>query len=515
MRIGESLLQTAEKLGDKVALLYRDQKISYSTLLEWTRLYASLLQQQGVKPGDIVAICFENSPEFVCSYYALAWLGAAVLPVNILLTSKEIEYILRDCRATMVITRSEFWPRFAAAAAGGTLALRKAVLVGSPVDSSDAIEVVSLTEEYLKLNPIDSPPAQVPENSLAVLIYTSGTTGTPKGVMLSHHNLMSNAAAVARATSALENDTFLLLLPVFHITSQTVCMLTPILIGASIAIVSKMDRAEMAHALGEFRPTIFVAVPSIYNMLAALPPSLNSPVRLYVSGGAPLPAEIQNRFESAHGQPIYAGYGLTEASPVVSWNIPGANRPGSVGRPIQGVQVKIVGPQMEALPSGETGEICVMGDLVMLGYFNRPEETAQAIVDGWLRTGDMGYVDDEGYLFIVDRKKEMLIYSGINIYPREIEELLHTMPQVSEAAVVGVPDSARGEIPVAFVTVKESAATTEKEVKDFCIANLARYKVPRRIFVLPEFPRTASGKINKLNLKADATDHIRQGRRKE
>jgi long-chain acyl-CoA synthetase len=484
-----------------------------------------------VQAGDVVAICFENSPEFIFSYYGLAWIGATVLPVNLMLAPKEIEYILRDCQASTIVTRGEYWPKFAEAVAGGMPNVRQAILAGPPaaacaqprnqetdaVGTEDAkpIEVVNLADELGRQDSPPSQPADMPEDSLAVLIYTSGTTGTPKGVMLSHRNLMSNAAAVARATSALEKDTFFLLLPVFHITSQTVCLLTPILIGASVAIVTKIDRAEMAHAFREFRPSIFIAVPSIYNMLAAAPapPPDQNPVRLYVSGGAPLPAEVQNRFEAAYQKPIYGGYGLTEASPVVSWNVPGANKPGSVGRPLCGVQVKIAGDQMEDLAPGEIGEICIRGDLVMLGYYKHAEETAKTVIDGWLRTGDMGYLDQDGFLYVVDRKKEMLIYSGINIYPREIEELLHTMPEISEAAVVGIPDSARGEIPIAFVTARNSAGVSEKEVKDFCIANLARYKVPRRIFPLQELPRTGSGKINKLQLKEDAAGLVKEGRR--
>ncbi len=531
MRIGESLLLSGEAHAEKIALLYREERISYGSLLQTTRLYASVFHQRRIQAGDVVAICFENSPEFIYGYYALAWVGATILPINLMLAPKEIEYILRDCQASTVVTRGEYWPKFAAAAAGRTLSIRQAILAGPAASTcaplagqrtnagetggSASIEIVDLASALDRQEPSDATPADVPDDSLAELIYTSGTTGTPKGVMLSHRNLMSNAAAVARATSALEKDTFFLLLPVFHITSQTVCMLTPILIGASVAIVSKMDRAEMAHAFREFRPTIFIAVPSIYNMLAAAPapPPDQNPVRLYVCGGAPLPAEIQNRFEAAYQKPIYGGYGLTEASPVVSWNVPGANKPGSVGRPLCGVRVKIANDQMEELPPGEIGEICIKGDLVMLGYYKHSEETAKTIIDGWLRTGDMGNLDQDGFLHVVDRKKEMLIYSGINIYPREIEELLYTMPQVSEAAVVGVPDSARGEIPVAFVTARDSSGVSEKEVKDFCIANLARYKVPRRIFTLQELPRTGSGKINKLQLKEDAAERVKDGKR--
>ncbi|HEY2931613.1 MAG TPA: long-chain-fatty-acid--CoA ligase [Acidobacteriota bacterium] len=511
MLIAQSLHRSGAGHPDKIALMYRDQRISYSLLLNTTRSYAGLFQSLGIGRGDVVAICFENSPEFVYAYYALSWLGATVLPVNLLLTPKEIAYILGDCQARAVVTRTEYWAKFAAAAAGGALKVEKGFLVGGNPEPS-TIETINISERLAYQQPVSSDPEPVPQDSAAVLIYTSGTTGTPKGVMLSHHNLMSNADAVARATSALDEDTFFLLLPVFHITSQTVCLLTPILIGAAIAIVSRIDRAEMAHAFKEFLPTVFIAVPSIYNMLAAAPapPPDKNPVRLYVSGGAPLPSEIQNRFEAAYQKPIYGGYGLTEASPVVSWNVPGANKPVSVGKPLHGVQVKITNDKMEDLPAGEIGEICVKGELVMLGYYNRPEETSQTIIDGWLRTGDMGKIDTDGYLYVVDRKKEMLIYSGINVYPREIEELLHTMPLISEAAVVGVPDAARGEIPVAFVTSKAEKPVTERQIKEFCIANLARYKVPRRFFVIDDFPRTASGKINKLQLKAEAAHRMKE-----
>lgn len=491
MLVHETLIQSAGRVPDKGAIYFKDRKITYAEVLAEVKKLAGDLRQAGVQPGDRVALCLQNSPEFVFAYYAIHYCGGVVLPVNTFLVTPEIEYIVHDARPRLVITNKLFRERFEPILSKPDCPVQETILFGETDAAGKGAD----------LDPHRGDP-----NGLAVLIYTSGTTGKPKGVMLSHHSLTSNTKAVTEALHTDDRDVYLMLLPVFHITSQQVCMLAPIYAGAAISVVEKIDRSDLAYAMTNHRPTIFIAVPTIYNMLAQLPapPPDKNPVRLYVSGGAPLPIEIYHRFEQAYQKTIYQGYGLTEASPVVSWNVPGQNKPRSSGRALPGVQIRIADESNRDLPAGEIGEICVKGDLVMMGYYHQPEATRETIVDAWLRTGDVGYLDEEGYLFIVDRKKEMLLYSGMNIYPREIEEVLYEHPDISEVAVVGKKEAAKGELPVAFVTAKSPHPLDLKQIKEFCISRLARYKVPRQFIPLGEMPKTGSGKINKAELRKRA-----------
>lgn len=514
MLIHESFLRSAERVPRNTALYFRDQKINYQELLERVRRLALVLEGLGLKPGSKLALCLQNSPEFIISYYAILHAGGVVVPINTFLVTAEIEYILHDSQPQILITNHLFWERFEPILARPGSSLRKVVLLdraGKIRSLSDPIkqslEVVDFDTALARASdPEAARPAAREAGELAELIYTSGTTGKPKGVMLSHRSLTSNTASVVDALNANDRDIYLLLLPVFHITSQQVCMLTPLSVGAGISVIEKMDRADLLYAMMHHRPTIFIAVPTVYNMLTQLPapaPEKN-PVRLYISGGAPLPMEIYNRFEQKYRKTIYQGYGLTEASPVVSWNIPGQNKPRSSGRAISGVQLKIVDADNRRLPPGQIGEICVKGDLVMMGYYNLPEATGETIVKGWLKTGDMGYLDEENYLFVVDRKKEMLLYSGMNVYPREIEEVLQEHASVLEVGVVGARDPAKGEIPIAFVSPQSPGTIDVKQLKELCLQKLARYKVPRQFIVVEEMPKTASGKINKAELRARA-----------
>lgn len=511
MLIHETLERSTERAPGKVALYFRDRKITYDELYSQVRRLASVLAGLGIRPRTRVALCLQNSPEFITCYYAILYCGGVVVPINTFLVTAEIDYILGDSQPELLITHQIFWERFEPILdkPGGTV--NKVLLIGKAAYPHPiAVKTAEVLDFDQALNQVSSGPdlklASGDAGALAELIYTSGTTGKPKGVMLSHHNLASNTASVAEALQATDADIYLLLLPVFHITSQQVCMLTPIAVGAGISVVEKIDRADLGYALVNHRPTIFIAVPTIYNMLCQLPapPPDQNPVRLYVSGGAPLPMEIYQRFEQGYQKTIYQGYGLTEASPVVSWNIPGQNKPPSSGRALSGVQLKIVDERNQEAPAGEIGEICVKGDLVMMGYYNLPQATRETIVEGWLKTGDMGYLDQEGYLFVVDRKKEMLLYSGLNIYPREIEEVLHAHSGVLEAAVVGVKEPAKGELPIAFVTARCPGELDLKGLKEFCVERLARYKVPRQFFAVEQMPKTGSGKINKAELRARA-----------
>ncbi len=350
------------------------------------------------------------------------------------------------------------------------------------------------------------PPAPT-GGDLAILTYTSGTTGRMKGVMLTHANLLANARACLEAVHLRDRDRLLLFLPMFHSLTQLVCVIVPTLAMLTVVLLPGVDRAAIRAALRRHRPTIFLAVPAIYAAMAERPPGLLArrlnPVRLYICGGAPLPVDVLQRFEKGWSRPLCEGYGLSEAAPVVSLNpVEGERRPGSVGLPVPGVEVRIALEDGAPASAGEIGEVLVRGPNVMAGYHERPEETAAALRDGWLHTGDLGRLDADGYLYIVGRRKEMLIYRGLNVYPREVEEVLAAHPAVAEAAVVGLADPHRGEVPHAAVALRPGAAATARELRAFCLARLARYKVPRSILILPALPRNPTGKILKDEVKA-------------
>jgi long-chain acyl-CoA synthetase len=342
-------------------------------------------------------------------------------------------------------------------------------------------------------------------DDLAVLIYTSGTTGRSKGAMLSNGNLLHNVAGCRFVLEAANVDRFALVLPMFHSFMFTVCILLPLLVGGSIVLIKSLHPAKnILHEVIQHQATVLAAIPQLFRALAhaTLPSGL--PLRLCLSGAAPLPLEVLRDFNTRMPWlPLIEGYGLSEASPVVSLNpIQGIRKPGSIGLPILGVEISIRNDQGVELPCGETGEICVRGGNVMAGYWNQPEETAAALRSGWLFTGDVGRMDADGYTYITDRKKDMLLVNGNNVYSREIEEVLYQFPGVREAAVVGRPDARKGELPVAFVALNEGVHLDIAVMQQFLRDRLADYKVPRQIFELPQLPRNATGKILKTNLRA-------------
>jgi len=340
-------------------------------------------------------------------------------------------------------------------------------------------------------------------NDLAIIIYTSGTTGHPKGAMLSHSNLLHNVESCRQVLEATGEDRFVVILPLFHTYMMCVGLMLPMLTGGSMILIRSLHPPK--NTLQEIYThggTILPAIPQFYRSLtqAQVPPGL--PLRICISGAAPLPRQILEEFESKFGIPLIEGYGLSETNPVVTKNpFRGVRKPGSIGIPIPNVQVSVQDDSGRILGNGETGEICVQGGNVMMGYWNRPEETAKVMRNGWLLTGDIGYRDSDGYYYITDRKKDMLLVNGINVYPREIEEVLYKFRGVKEAAVIGVPDARRGEHPVAFVAPMEGTALEEKAMLQFLRSKLADYKVPKQIEVLPALPRNATGKILKTALR--------------
>jgi len=437
---------------------------------------AALLARFGVGPGDVVAIALPNRVELVISLFAAWRLGAAATPVNPGLTRPEMQYQVDDAAAKVVI--------------GEGLEL------DAPV-----VEVGALAEEPT----LHTDPADVPPDALALLIYTSGTTGRPKGVMLDHANIAAMCAMTRAGLGITAADHSLLVLPLFHVNGIVVGTLTPLLAGARVAIAGRFRPKTFFGLVERVRPTYFSAVPAIYAMLTADAADTSS-LRLVVCGAAPMPAELIARVEGTLGVVLVEGYGLSEGSCASTLNpYDGVRKPGTVGLPLAGQEVRVVDQLGRPLPRGERGEVVIRGANVMRGYLNRPEDTARTIVDGWLHTGDVGIFDEDGYLRIVDRIKDMIIRGGENIYPKEIETALYAHEGVLEAAVVGRPDDILGEVVVAYVAQRPGTEVTVEELHGLCAGRLAKYKRPAQIEVLAELPKNAVGKIDKPALRALAS----------
>jgi long-chain acyl-CoA synthetase len=471
----------------KTAIFWGRETISYRHLQNRVDLYAANLQsRRGVRQGDLVGILLKNSPEFIYVLYAALKLGAVVVPINNFLKAPEIQHIIDDCKIKCLVTSQDF---------------------DEPAGKLQDARVVAISD-------LEQPDAGaephwpiINHSDIAVIIYTSGTTGKPKGAMLSHHNIASNVHSCVRALKETSDDRLVLLLPMFHSFMLTVCIFTPLSMGAAIVLVKSVHpfKAAMKETILN-RATIFCGIPQIFQALAQakIPFWMHwvLKLRMAVSGAAPLPRETLAAFERKMRFPLLEGYGLSEASPVVSFNpYHGVRKAGSVGLPLPDIEVKVFDDHDRELPPGNVGEIVVRGPNIMQGYYNHPEETAATLRSGWLHTGDMGKKDEDGYIYIVDRRKEMLLVRGMNVYPREIEEVLYQFPNVREAAVVAQADEKRGEIPIAFMSPVNGATLKPDEILRFCREQLADYKVPREIHIVESLPRTATGKIAKLELK--------------
>ena len=497
MNLAVMFARGAEKHASKIAICWGESEISYAALLAQVKQVAARLQQDfGVKSGDRVALWVKNCPEFVPAVFGILSAGAVVVPINNFLKPAEVSYILNDSGANVLITDAD-------------LAAHYEVL------KADRPSLGMLrVEEFAGLRTPDSglpvPPART-ESDLAALLYTSGTTGHPKGAMLTHGNFLHNVASCVAALDVREDERVVVALPQFHSFMFTVGTLLPMVGGAGILVLKTLHPFKtVLEDIARHRGTILPAVPSFFRALLAVPEFGRLPLRLCVSGGAPLPVEVFNEFTRKFPFPLREGYGPTESSPVATVNpIKGVNKPGSIGKPIPNVELSIRGDDGKELATGEVGEICIRGGNVMLGYWNQPEETAKVLRDGWLYTGDVGYADAEGYFFITDRKKDMLIVNGINVYPREIEEVIYQFPGVKEAAVVGVPDPRRGEQPLAFVAPAEGQTLDERALLQFVRTKLADYKVPKKVVFMPALPRNATGKILKTTLRQHTSERDR------
>jgi long-chain acyl-CoA synthetase len=425
------------------------------------------------------------------------------VPANPLLKPAELAYIWNDCRATVVVTTPALLPGVNEAK-GHVPTLSRVVVVGASSSGG-----VSSFADLVNAQPDSSRVSVegIDANEPAVCIYTSGTEGRPKGALLSHRNLVSNCDQVGRALSFDDRDTFLCALPLFHSFAGTVCQNTALRVGARVTLIEQFHPVRVAEAMNAHGVTIFPAVPAMYGAMMQLPADFDGAfrqVRLCVSGGAPMPVALMQAFERRFGTVILEGDGPTECSPVTSVNpLHGVRKPGTIGVPVPGVEMKIVDDDDRDLPAGGVGEIVVRGENVMLGYLNQPEATAAAMRGGWYHTGDLGTMDADGYFAIVDRKKDMLIVGGINVYPREVEEVLYQHPAVQDAAVIGGHDERRGDQVVAVVALRAGATATSGDLLRFCREQLANYKCPRKVVFREALPRGGTGKVLKRLLKKE------------
>ena len=489
MNLALAFSNCAEKNAQKIAIFYGERQMFFGELFSQSLKVAVRLQNNfNVKPGDRVAIWLKNCPEFIASVFGILHTGAVVVPINNFLKPAEVNYILNDGGIDVLISDAELGAHFPElSAARPQLKIFKV--------EEFASEIINHKPQIIN--------CERHEKDLAVIIYTSGTTGKPKGAMLSHGNLLHNVNSCRIVLETVSDDCFAVILPLFHTYMMTVGIFLPFTIGGSIVLVKSLHPPRaMFQEIFSRRATILTAVPTFYRMLlgAQLPPQI--PIRIFISGSAPLPMQTLKEFEEKFKVPLIEGYGLSEASPVVSKNpLHGVRKAGSIGIPVANVEMSVQDEAGKFLGANETGEICVRGGNVMQGYWNQPEETKKAFRNGWLLTGDVGHRDTDGYYYITDRKKDMLLVNGINVYPREIEEVIYHFPGVKEAAVIGVPDARRGEQPVAFVAAAEGQTLDEKALHEFIRSKLADYKVPKQVIILPTLPKNATGKILKTELR--------------
>ncbi len=492
--LAANLKQTAERRREHIALRLDETEIPYAALDAASARVAGLLRDRGIERGARVGIMLPNVPQFAVAYYGVLRAGGVVVPMNPLLKEREVGFYLSDPEARLLFA----WHGFAAAAEAGAAAAGAEVVLVTPgtferlLASTDPIEEV----------------ADVANDDTAVILYTSGTTGKPKGAELTHANLERNVEVAVELLRLDSQSVLLGALPLFHAFGQTCGMNAAVAAGATLSLIPRFDPVEAFEIIERDRVTVFEGVPTMYAAMLHVPGAERydtSSLQTCISGGAAMPVEVMRGFEAKFDCTVLEGYGLSETSPMASFNHPDRERkPGSIGTPINGVEMKLVDERGIAVTQGEAGEIVIRGHNVMKGYWKRPDATAEAIRDGWFHSGDIGRVDEDGYFFIVDRKKELIIRGGYNVYPREIEEVLYEHPAVREAAVIGIAHPELGEEVGAAVVLKDGAEATESDVRDHVKANVAAYKYPRHVWFVEALPKGATGKILKREVKPPA-----------
>jgi long-chain acyl-CoA synthetase len=487
--LATNLKDAAGQYPDRPAVRLDDTVVTYAELDALTARVAGRLRARGVDPGDRIGLMLPNVPAFVVLYYGVLRAGATVVPMNPLLKAREVRHHLGDSGAKMVFA----WHTAADEAAAGAGEVG-AETVAVTADSLDEIASWPPLAEF----------ALREDEDTAVILYTSGTTGTPKGAQLTHANLRANAAISASSLFGVtQNDVIMGCLPLFHAFGQTCALNVAVLAGADLTLIARFDPAAALGMIERDGVSVFMGVPTMYVAMlqAGRGVADTSTLRLCVSGGAALPVEVLTGFGAEFGARILEGYGLSETSPVASFNRADSAKPGSIGFPIEGVEMRVVDADGKEAALGESGEILIRGHNVMRGYWNKPAETASVFTDGWFHTGDVGRRDEDGFYYIVDRKKDMIIRGGFNVYPREIEEVLYEHPAVLEAAVIGVAHATHGEEVAAAVVLKPGAAAEPDELRAYVKARVAPYKYPRRVWLLESLPKGPTGKILKREIR--------------
>jgi len=498
----ELLEAQVRKFPNKTFLYFFNdgRKISYAALNRQVNQVANLFLRLGISKGQTLSLLLPNIPEYVLCYFACMKIGAVASPLNIHLKSKETEYILAHSESRLLVTNQKYWPVVEPVRAAVS-SLQYILLLDGALSNTLSFPE-ELTKESTELAPIS-----LQREDVAIMIYTSGTTGDPKGCLLTHGNFLFNVQEIARWLNFSERDRLLCIMPLFHVNGIVVTMLTPLYIGGSMVLMEKFSTHKFWEIIDRYRVTSFGSVPTMLTILNQTPYPEGclerldkSHLRFALSGSAPVPPEVMLQFEKKFHCLVVEGYGLSEATCRVTFNPPNQRRrPGSIGLPIGNI-LRIVDENEVHVPLGQIGEILVQGRNVMKGYFKNPEATAKALHEGWLHTGDLGYVDGDGFYYVVDRKSDMIIRGGENIYPREIDNLLFEHPKIREAATVGVPDELYGEEVKAFVVLKEGEIASEDEILAFCRERLADYKCPKSIVFLEEIPKGPTGKLLKREL---------------
>jgi long-chain acyl-CoA synthetase len=491
LNLASILTESAARVADGPAVRLGDVELSYAELDDRSARLATVLLEKGLQPGDRVGVMLPNVPEFPVVYYGVLRAGGVVVPMNVLLKKREIAFYLDDSGSKLLLA----WHAFGADARGG------AEQAGTELIEVEPASFAALLSAHEPAPGL----AETAAEDTAVILYTSGTTGKPKGAELTHANLFRNADVSSRTTSEIAaGDVVFGGLPLFHSFGQTVSMNASLMVGACLTLVPKFDPGQALETMQRDRVTHFYGVPTMYGALLHHPQRESfdtSSLRICITGGASMPVEVLHGFEQAFGAIVLEGYGLSETSPVSSSNHPDRERkPGSIGTPLEGVEMKVFDEDDNEVAQGEVGEIVIRGHNIMKGYWQRPDATAEAMRGGWFHSGDMARVDEDGYFFIVDRKKDLIIRGGYNVYPREVEEVLYEHPKIREAAVVGVPHDQWGEEIGAAVVLHEGEELAPEEVSSYVKERIAAYKYPRLVWFLDELPKGPTGKILKREI---------------
>ncbi|HEV7175609.1 MAG TPA: long-chain fatty acid--CoA ligase [Solirubrobacteraceae bacterium] len=496
MNLASVLTDSAQRDPDHVALRLDDMEVSYGLLDEGSARLAAVLADRGMEPGDRVGIMLPNVPYFAVCYYGVLRSGGVVVPMNVLLKRREVAFYLGDSGAKLMFA----WEGFADDAKAGAEEAGAECIVVKPGEFEELLAGVEPRREVVDRASDDT----------AVILYTSGTTGTPKGAELTHDNLKTNCE-ITRDMFGIGDDVVTLgALPLFHSFGQTCGMNATLAAGGTLSLIPRFDPGKALEIIERDKVNLFQGVPTMYSALLhqeGRDKFDTSTLELCVSGGSAMPVELMRGFEDAFKCKILEGYGLSESSPVASFNRPDRERkPGSIGIPIEGVDMKVVDDDGNDIAQGEVGEILIRGHNVMKGYWNKPDATGETLIDGWLHTGDMAKIDEDGYFFIVDRKKDLIIRGGYNVYPREIEEVLYEHPAVREAAVIGVKDDSLGEEVGAAIALKDGEDVSAQELREFVKEQVAAYKYPRRVWFVDDLPKGPTGKILKREIEPPDND---------